>query len=407
MSRKLSTEPENRPWSRIGFRKYSAGNPAPLPRKIVSSPVDGFPLSRGAPQRAIFAAFLVGRRRSVHQFVHRLADQILRPARPAGGPPRDWQNGPARSDPRRRCRRPPIQQNLLLPAQFLGALPFARPGQHLPQRSGHRLHGRRGLAIFAQLAVAVELQHRQHMIAHLHRRGPARNHLVRMAACMRGLGGGAARSDAHTSRPSFHARPGRLPPGASVIPMLSWISAFRFFARNAPCGAEFKPVFFRVDVPLHRDVPALRNAQRLQHPHGRHLGRDVFAHDLAHQQLQCQAMLALLLLRHIANQALHGHRLACPAPLMQAHLQLLHMAVGCFVANRSAIDRFAIQRLLQQRRYFFAAARPEDILERVVAPGMRFCPAETSVSTRDWRRGICRAMSSVAIISLEFSNRSR
>ena len=83
-------------------------------------------------------------------------------------------------------------------------------------------------------------------------------------------------------------------------------------------------------------------------------------------------MLTLLLLRHIAHQALDRHRLPCPAPLMQAYFELLQLAIGCFIANRGAVDRLAVQHAAQQRGRFGPAVWAESLFEELVrlSPGM-------------------------------------
>src|SRR5208282_5616978 len=71
-----------------------------------------------------------------------------------------------------------VQENLLLSAKLFGALSLARSRKHLTKRSCYRLHGCRGFAVFAQPQMAVKLQNGEHVVAHLHWRGPSRHHLV-------------------------------------------------------------------------------------------------------------------------------------------------------------------------------------------------------------------------------------
>jgi hypothetical protein len=64
--------------------------------------------------------------------------------------------------------------------------------------------------------------------------------------------------------------------------------------------------------------------------------------------LQRQAVLALLLLRHIAHQAAQRQRIARLLPLAQAQLKLQHMPVQRVVPQRRAFNRLAFQRPPEQ-----------------------------------------------------------
>jgi hypothetical protein len=92
---------------------------------------------------------------------------------------------------------------------------------------------------------------------------------------------------------------------------------------------RIQAVFLGVDLPFEGHVPALRDAEGLKNAHGGDFRGGVFAHDLADHQLQGQAVLALLLLGHVAQQAAHGQRIAGLLPLAQAQFQFQYAAVGC------------------------------------------------------------------------------
>ena len=153
--------------------------------------------------------------------------------------------------------------------------------------------------------------------------------------------------------------------------MLSWmrVSARRPGAPHAE--AEFQPVLLGVDPPFERHVPALGDAEGLENAHGGNFRGGVFAHDLAHHQLQGQAMLALLLLGHIAQQAAHGKRIAGLLPLAEAQLQFQHAAVGSVVAQRGAVHRLAIQGAAEERGHLSAATRSQTVPQTNRAPAVR------------------------------------
>ena len=131
-----------------------------------------------------------------------------RPARPAAAPPRDWQSVtlPWRSSPQMPSATA-VQQNLLLPAQLFGAPALLGPRQHLPQRRGRRFHRRHGLAVLAQAEAAIELQHRQHLVARAHRHRPARDHLLLQRRRSRAGCGRSARGRVDPHRPSLRPCP--------------------------------------------------------------------------------------------------------------------------------------------------------------------------------------------------------
>jgi hypothetical protein len=74
-------------------------------------------------------------------------------------------------------------------------------------------------------------------------------------------------------------------------------------------------------------------------------------------------MLPLFLLRNIANQALDGHSLPCPAPLVKAQFEFLQVAIRSFIAKRRAVDRLPIHYATQQRSGLGSAVRTENLLE--------------------------------------------
>ena len=67
-----------------------------------------------------------------------------------------------------------VQQNLLLPVEFLGPAAFPGAGQHLSQRRRHCLDGRDRFLIFPQQEVAIELEDGQHLVAQLEPGQPIR-----------------------------------------------------------------------------------------------------------------------------------------------------------------------------------------------------------------------------------------
>ena len=73
------------------------------------------------------------------------------------------------------------------------------------------------------------------------------------------------------------------------------------------------------------------------------LGRGVLAHDLADDQLQGEAVLALVLLGHIAQQAAHGQGIAGLLALAEAQFEFQDAAVGSVVAQRRAVHRLAVR----------------------------------------------------------------
>ena len=75
----------------------------------------------------------------------------------------------------------------------------------------------------------------------------------------------------------------------------------------------------------------------------------MFADNLAHDQLQGQAVLALLLLGYVAHQAAHGQRIARLLALAEAQFQFQHAPVRRVVAQRSAIHHFAIEGAAEER----------------------------------------------------------
>jgi hypothetical protein len=80
------------------------------------------------------------------------------------------------------------------------------------------------------------------------------------------------------------------------------------------------------------------------------------AHDLAHRQLQRQAVLALLLLRHIAHQAAHRQRNARLLTAAQAQFQFQHAAVGVWWRREYAVHQLAVEGAAEKRGHLAADA---------------------------------------------------
>ena len=72
---------------------------------------------------------------------------------------------------------------------------------------------------------------------------------------------------------------------------------------NTPCRPELQAHLLGVHQPLDAQLPSLGDAKRLEDAHARGLARRILAHNLAYGQLQSQPVLALLLLRDVAEQA--------------------------------------------------------------------------------------------------------
>ena len=207
---------------------------------------------------------------------------------------------------------------------------------------------------------------------------------------------------ARLSRPA-PADPPRWPASAPCSPG----SGFRAPSRHAPRSAKLQPVLLGVHQPHHRHVPSLRKTQRFQNAHRRHFRRSVLAHNLAHHQLQRQPVFALLLLasRRAAGSAPPAD---CPPS-----------AAGSGSAPGPAPGRPA---------YGGAAApgppprhparagnvqppRPRDSSSNSSSNEFSFISAALSSPKQCFHAGFAYknrpAGLSVAIISLEFSNRSR
>ena len=103
--------------------------------------------------------------------------------------------------------------------------------------------------------------------------------------------------------------------------------------------------------------------KRLENAHAGNIGGSVFAHDLAHHQLQRQAMLALLLLRHLAHQATNRQRIARLLPLAEAQLELHDPPIVGVVAQQRSVNLLAIQGPQKQRCNFGPATGAEQIFE--------------------------------------------
>ena len=201
-------------------------------------------------------------------------------------------------------------------------------GQHLAERGGRDLNGGLGFAVFAEAEMAIEFEHGEGFVAHADRDRPAGDHLVAQ-------GGLDARAERHGSQVGD-------PDGAAILPgAAGQVSAFfqgeshalldeglGAVAGSAPGGAELEPILFGVDLPFDGQVPALGDAEGLENAHGGDFRGGVFTHDLADHQLQSEAMLALLLLGDVAQQATHGQWISGFLALAQAQLQFQHAAVG-------------------------------------------------------------------------------
>ncbi len=129
--------------------------------------------------------------------------------------------------------------------------------------------------------------------------------------------------------------------------MLSWIMASVCVSPGAPHAAKNSSVFSSaLTSHFNRHVPALRNAESFEDAHGRDFRRSIFSDDLAHHQLQSQAVFALLLLGHVAHQAAYGQGIAGFLPLAEAQLQFQHAAVAVWLRNgaRSIISPSSARR---------------------------------------------------------------
>ena len=165
--------------------------------------------------------------------------------------------------------------------------------------------------------------------------------------------------------------------------MLSWIkvSARRPGAPQAePNSSRFSSA---LTVPLNGHIPALGNAEGFENAHGGHFGGSVFTDDLAHHQLQRQAVFALPLLGHIAQQAADSERISGLLPLAQAQLQLEHAAIGGVIAKGGAVDDFAIKGAAEKRGHFTAATGGEQLVERIQSRAARVVFAEAAASMPD------------------------
>ena len=255
----------------------------------------------GPAQGAVGPAFLGRRSRSVEQFMDGASGQARggRSQQASGG-------GIGKADQPMAVDAADavghrIQKDLLLPGQFVGPAALPRSRQHLPQRCGHRLDGGDGLLVFAQQELAVKLENRQHLVAHAYRHRPARHHGMPQRGCNPWSG----RSGFQIGNPNGTAlQPD--PAGKAHAAGQRYAHALLDHGlggsvRGAPGGAELENVFFAVDFPFESQVPALRDAQRFENPHGGHIGRSVLSHDLADHQLQGQAVLAPFLLGDIAH----------------------------------------------------------------------------------------------------------
>ena len=183
--------------------------------------------------------------------------------------------------------------------------------------------------------------------------------------------------------------------------------SFRLPARNSPRGSEFELLLLGANHPFNGHIPSLGDAKGLKDAHARRLDRCVFPHNLAHRELQRQPVFALLLLGNVAQQAAHRQRNARLLPPAQAQFQIQHAAVRRIVAQRRPLHRLAIQRAAEKRGHLAPGTGREQVLEGMRDSPAPFGPVRNSASTPDSHRRNCPAGLSVAIISLECSNRSR
>ena len=236
-----------------------------------------------------------------------------------------------------------IQQNLLLAVEFFGPAALLGAGQHLSKRSGCGLNGGHGVVVFAEPERAVELEDCQDVVADAHRHCPSGDHLLAQG----GLDAGGSGNGIEVGDPDRAA----LFPGAArqlgaarqgqAHALLN--EGFRAMPRRAPRGRELKLVLLCVDLPLDGQIPSLGDAERLEDAHRGNLRRRAFADDLADDQLQRQAVFALLLVGHVAQQAANGERIAGLLPLAQIQFELEDAAVGSVVAQRGAFNRLAVE----------------------------------------------------------------
>ncbi len=230
--------------------------------------------------------------------------------------------------------------------------------------------------------MAVKLQHRQHLVAHPHRHRPARHHRMPqrgpdpLSRRRRGQVG-------HPDGPSLLPYPARQPHPIGQRHAHALLDhGLGIPVRSAPRGAEFQQVLFGIHFPLESKVPALRNAQCFENPHGGHIGGAVFCHDLAHHQLQRQPLLSLSLLRHIAQQAPHRQRVSGLLALAQAQLELQHPSVTGVAAQGIPVHHFAVQCTPEQGRHIRATRWPEQLLERVQGQQAGIVQPETALPGR-------------------------
>ena len=198
-----------------------------------------------------------------------------------------------------------VEQYLLLPVEFLGPAVLVGARQHLAQRGRHRLHGRYGLAVFAEMKMAIKLQNGQHLVADADRHRPAGDHLLAQGRL-------DARAGGNGSQVGNPDRAATLPNAARQVdaagqrePHALLDQCFGTMAWSAPGRRELKPVLIGVDIPFNGHIPALGDAEGFENAHDRNLVGRILAHDLAHHKLQGKTVFALLLLGCVAQQAAH------------------------------------------------------------------------------------------------------
>jgi hypothetical protein len=132
----------------------------------------------------------------------------------------------------------------------------------------------------------------------------------------------------------------------------------------------------------------------------------IFAHDLADHELQGQAVFALLLLGDVAQQAAHGEGIAGLLALAQAQFQFQMRPSG--VWWRSGARSIASPSRARRKSAATSPRQlgPKEILKGIESQQGGIVQAEASlpggIGIEELPPGL-----SVAIISLEFSNRSR
>jgi len=141
--------------------------------------------------------------------------------------------------------------------------------------------------------MAIELQNRQHPIAHADRNRAAGDHPAplggfRVRIVRLGCQIGNPNRASILPSPSGHSNAGR-----QSQPHAVFDQGLGFAPRSIPARAELQPVFFGIHFPFQGHVPALGDAKRLKNAHRGDFRGDVFAHNLANHPLQRHPPFAL------------------------------------------------------------------------------------------------------------------